>query len=264
MKAAAALIVVALALTGCGRSAPTGQSSSQPTAAADDSGYRQPPNVSQAVRAQGGTVVLSGRALPDATVRLASPDGRGQETAADSSGGWSLAVKSDGPAIYSLSQEADGRRDHAQGYVAVLPHGAPAAVLRSGAGAVSLAGAPGRPQILAVDFDGSGATVVSGWAAPGKALRVLVDGVAVNEGAAGPSGRFFLALPKPLTPGTRTVRVAAPDGSADEVALDVSQAAPLAGVLHAAARGSAWRLDWMTPAGGGQSTVLFAPSGPKP
>lgn len=265
MKAAAALIALALALAGCGRSAPPAQSgppSGEPPPA-EDSGYRLPPSVRDAVRASDGAVALSGRALPGATVRLASPDGRGRETVADASGAWSLTVPPGGPAIYGLSQEADGQRDQAQGYVAVLPRGAPAALLRSGAGALSLAGAAGRLQIMAVDFDGSGATVVSGWAAPGQALRVLVDGVTVNEGAAGAGGRFFLALPKPLAPGSRTVRVVAPDGSVAEVSVEVGPPAPFTGVLHAVSRGSTWRLDWMTPAGGGQSTVLFAPVEPK-
>jgi hypothetical protein len=38
-------------------------------------------------------------------------------------------------------------------------------------------------------------------------------------------------------------------------------AALFAGVLRATRRGTGWRLDWTTPSGGVQSTVLFAQQG---
>ncbi len=169
-----------------------------------------------------------------------------------------LTAPPGGPAIYGLSQEADGRRDQAQGYLAILPREAPAAaVLRSGAGAVSLAQPAGRPAIAAIDYDGAGAAVVSGSAGANQPLRVMVDGTTAEEGASGADGRFFLSLPKPLPAGARSIQVLSPTGAA-QVVVDVSPSPAFAGVLRVTRRGTSWRLDWTTPSGGVQSTVLFA------
>jgi hypothetical protein len=89
----------------------------------------------------------------------------------------------------------------------------------------------------------------------------VIDGVAVDEGAAEADGRFFLSLPKPLVMGLRTVQVVSPTGAA-KVSLDVSPAPVFSGVLHAAQHGAGWRLDWATPSGGVQSTELYPASEP--
>jgi hypothetical protein len=214
--------------------------------------------VRRAQRSPGGDVVLSGQALPGATLQLASPDGRHEQTEADESGAWTLTAPPGGPAIYGLSQAFGGRRDQAQGYLAILPSGEPAAAeLRSGAGAISLARVVHKPAIGAIDFDSAGAAVVSGWAGANQPLRVLIDGVSVEEGAAAADGRFFLSLPKPLAAGVRSVTVVASSGAAG-VSVDVNPAAPFNGVLHASRHGANWRLDWVTPSGGVQSTELYA------
>jgi hypothetical protein len=235
----------------------------QSPADAGDSGYHEPPQARRAVRGPDGAAVLvSGQALPGATVRLASPSGEHEEVQADASGAWSLTAPSRGPAIYGLSQDAGGRRDQAQGYLAVLPSGSPAAVeLRSGAGAVSLAQPAANPAIAAIDYDGTGAAVVSGWAAPDQSLKVLVDGTVADEGASGADGRFFLGLPKPLPTGVRSIQVVSPTGSA-QVSIDILPSPALAGVWRASRRGAGWRLDWTTPSGGVQTTELFAPQEP--
>jgi hypothetical protein len=255
-----------LAMAGCGRSAPWSRPPGptiQIPADLGDSGYREPPQPRSAVRGPNGVVVqLSGQALPGAIVRLASPRGQHEEVQADASGAWSLTAPPGAAAIYGLSQDSGGRRDQAQGYLAVLPSGSPAAAeLRSGAGALSLAAPIRRPAISAIDYDGTGAAVVSGWAVAGQALRVMIDGTMVDEGATGADGRFFLSLPKPLARGAHTVQVLSPGGGA-QADVDVSPPPPFAGALHASRRGAGWRLDWTTPTGGVQTTELVALQGP--
>ncbi len=262
---AAVLASLVVALTGCGRSAPWTRAAGPPApppADAGDSGYREPPQVRRAQRGSDGAVILSGQALPGATLRLASPDGRHEQTQADDSGAWALMAPPGGPAIYGLSQDLGGRRDQAQGYLAVLPSGEPAAVeLRSGAGAISLARPVHKPVITAIDFDSADAAVVSGWAGANQPLRVLIDGVSVEEGMAEADGRFSLSLPKPLAGGVRSVKVICPTGEAD-VSIDVTSAAAFNGVLHASHDGASWRLDWVTPSGGVQSTQLYETAEP--
>ena len=254
------ILVLALGLAACGRSPwapPAAPAAGGQQADDGDGGYRAPPRVRQAVRGADGDVTLSGVSLPGALMRLSSPSGGVQQTTADGAGAWSLPTQAGPPAIYGLSQETGGRRDQAQGYVVVLPGpGLTAAELRSGAGAMVLAGGPGAVKVNAVDFDASGAAVISGWARPNQPLRVMVDGAAADEGAALASGRFFLALPKPLVAGKRMVSVVS-QGGQDQVEVDATPAQPFQGAMRAVQYGAAWRIDWMTPAGGGQTTVLF-------
>ncbi|HUO20934.1 MAG TPA: hypothetical protein VMU59_00270 [Caulobacteraceae bacterium] len=269
MRAGSVLIplaaTAALALAGCGRSAPWAPArtatAGQPANVADDGGYRPPPRLLTAARGPDGQVTLAGQGLPGAAVRLSSPDGQEQTAEAGAAGEWTLTVPAHNASVYGLSQEADGRRDQAQGYLLVLPGSGPAAAeLRSGAGARTM---PPNPltglRLDAVDLDASGAAVVSGWTAASQSVRVLIDGAPVDDGAASPTGRFSLALPKPLPAGPHLVQVLAANTSA-QVSLDVAAPAPFGGVLHAVPRGSGWRVDWLTPAGGVQTTFLFKPS----
>jgi len=251
----------AVALCGCGRSAPWAPAAERPSSRpndANDNGYLAPPRARQAILAGDGATVLAGLALAGATVRVTSPDGRRQEAKVDDAGAWSVSLPAVGPAIYGLSQEASGRLDQAQGYVVVLPGAPPvAAELRSGAGARLLQGGAGKLQIDAVDFDDTGAAVVSGWAAPNQPLRVLLDGVVADESTAGATGRFSLALPKPLVAGRRALQIVVPNGAKVRADLEVGPASPFAGAMRAFKHGSSWRIDWKTPAGGDQTTILF-------
>jgi hypothetical protein len=261
MKVIGAAVLAGLILAACGRSAPWPQAQDR-AADAGDASYREPPQLRSARRTPDGGVALSGRALAGAAVRLASPDGRYQEARADQGGGWALTAPNGGPALYALSQQAAGRRDQADGYVAVLPDAGPvAAVLRAGTGALSMAGGPGRLSILAVDTDRSGVAIISGWASPNQPLRVLIDGAPADQGATGQDGRFALSLPKPLAPGEHAVQVVSPTGEARAM-IEAGPPPVFAGVLHATPRDWGWRLDWATPAGGVQTTELFAAPGP--
>ena len=255
-------LAVALLVAGCGRSAAQlapGAPTPDSQASGGDGGYRRPPQARAAARAADGVVTLSGQALPGSVVRLASPDGRHQEAPADAMGAWTLTAPPGAPAIFGLSQLAEGRRDQAQGYLAILPAGSLVAVeLRAGAGSVVLAGDKGPPRLLAVDLDASGVAVVSGWAQPGQALRVLVDGTLAEEGVANPSGRFSLPLPKPLPAGARVVQVVSPSGAA-QATVQATPPTTFPGVLRATPQGAGWRLDWRTPVGGVQTTELFGP-----
>jgi hypothetical protein len=213
-----------------------------------------------AARAANG-VILSGRGIPGATVRLASPTGPYEEALVDAAGAWRLKAPAGPPALYGLSQAVDGRRVHAEGYIAILPGPGPVAVeLRSGVGALVLGGAPGRLSLVAADTDASGVVLLSGWAGGGRPLRVSIDGAAADEGVADAAGRFALSLPKPLSPGEHAVRLESPT-EAIGATIDTTPAPPMTSVLRAAPRKSGWRLDWATPAGGIQTTELFAAPG---
>jgi len=75
------------------------------------------------------------------------------------------------------------------------------------------------------------------------------------------AGHYDASLPTPgsstaIRPGTHRVQVSG-EGFSDTVAFQVSPPAPLAqGPARSQLTGAGLRVDWMTPGGGVQSTIL--------
>lgn len=255
-----------LVMAGCGRPAPSGTATAADRAVAEapDPGYRAAPHVLDIVRGPDASLTLAGSAAPSSTVRLASPAGAKMETTADGSGSWRapLGPVSE-PALYGLSAESDGARLQAEGYVAILPGAPTVALLRAGAGAQVLGDQPGL-HILAVDLDNGGAVAVSGRAPAGAPVRVLVDGVQAMQAAPGADGRFTITLPKALLPGQHEIQ-AATATAAVSTRIAVGPIVPPAdGPYRITAVGDGWRIDWITPGGGLQATLLSSAAGSAP
>jgi hypothetical protein len=213
------------------------------------------------VRGSDGSFTLEGRAMPSSQVRLASPFGARLDTTADGKGEWRapLGPVSE-PVLYGLSAALDGRRVQAEGYVAITPGGPTVALLRAGAGALVLDGGKPTLRLLAVDIDSGGGTVVSGRAAPNAPVRVMVDGAGAMQAAPSPDGRFSLTLPKALPPGPHLIQVTDPAGRAADAAVSVGPIPPPPeGPYQATSRNGGWRIDWMTPGMGLQTTLLTPP-----
>ncbi len=229
---------------------------------ASESAYRPPPSLTVAAWLPGGRVALAGRATAGSRVRIAAPGGDAVLARANGGGAW-RAVLPGAPDVrlFGLSMIEAGRGVQAQGYLAVTPRGM-AAQLRAGAGAVVMGAPPGIPRILAVDFDRKGGTVVSGMGPPMTALKVRIDGRERAEARVDGAGRFSLPLDEPLGPGAHELEVGQ-GGARDAARVAVSPAAPLTLAPFAAARAlSGWRIDWMTPGGGVQTTLLIGPPEP--
>jgi hypothetical protein len=246
-------LVVAAALAGCGK--PPARAPDRPDARGGTDEYAAPPAVTN-VRVTGGGVMVSGAAPAGVQVRLGAPGGAAQFAAVDQEGRWRIVLPaSPETRIFGLSAKTDGRQVQAQGYVVVSPQGR-AALLRAGAGAVRLD--PQKPPALgALDFDRDGAAVVSGSAAPGAPLFVRLDGRQVAEGRSDAAGRYSVALPQPVGQGAHALEVGG-DGFSNAADVDVSPAAPLvAGPMRSQFTKGGLRVDWMTPGGGTQSTLLL-------
>lgn len=254
------LLVLATALgllAACDKPAPPAK-----PAGLSPSDYAPPPELTGAVRGQGGSVVLSGTAIPLARIRLASPSGAAVGATAGANGRWNAELPAAAKVqLLSLSQDVDGRMVRAHGYVVVLPAPGPAAAtLRPGSGARPVVKGP-APAISSVEFDKAGAGVVSGSAGPNEPVRLFLDGQEAGEGRTGQDGRYDITLADNLAPTGHSVIVIAPEGRAAQ-AFDATPAAPIATPPFAVERRTgAWRIDWMTPGGGVQSTVLFDPGG---
>lgn len=221
--------------------------------------YLKPPSVASAVR-EGSAVTLSGQAEPLASVRLGAPTGEALVGKADAAGGWRLVVPlAAEPRLYGLSMTMDGRTVQAQGYLMVAPNGA-AVLLRAGAGGEVMGQASPSPRVLAIDYDRGGGAVVSGVGTPGAGLGVRVDRATRGEGKVGDDGRFSISLDQPLTVGTHAIQVAG-EGGEQQVAVDIGPPTPpTAGPAFSTLTAAGWRVDWMTPGGGLQTTQLLGPA----
>lgn len=256
----------ALVLAGCGRGADWREAQPDPQAEAPASGYARPPLIATATRAADGGVALSGQGEPNVRLRLASPDGGAYGATANDHGRWSIALPaSAGVRLFGLSEEIGGRVIQGEGYIAVLPTpGRAGVLLRAGGGAAPLE-TSATLQIVAVDFDAAGGAVVSGAAKPGAALRALVDGAAVGEIHAGQHGRYSLALTAAIKPGDHQLQIQTPGGVAQAQVNISPPPQPAAGLPYRGQRvDGGWRIDWLTPGGGPQTTLVLDPAGGRP
>jgi hypothetical protein len=211
------------------------------------------------VRLDAAGVVLAGQGPAGGKVRLAQPNGQAVFAPVDAQGRWSLPLGLNaGPRIFGLSATVGSLTAQAAGYVLVTPQGQ-AALLRAGAAAVRIDSAPG-PGLRAVDFDAGGGLEVACATPPRATVIVSVDGRQVAEGRADDSGRYVASIPQPgqppLRPGAHQLQIAG-DGFSDSAGFTLGPVAPLAeGPMRSQLTPAGLRLDWMTPGGGVQSTLL--------
>lgn len=240
-----------------------GDSPKAPADAPADAGYLAPPTLSVIKAEPDGTILLTGQAEPGSIVRLGSPTGEAFTANVSPAGVWSLSLEpSDQVQMFGLSMSKAKRQVQSQGYLAILPGGR-AAQLRAGASAYVYGGASDAPQLLTVDFDRTGAASISGTArADGggsQRIDLRIDRVPRGRGNVDSQGRFHMSVEKPLNAGAQTFEVAGDSGE-QAVIVPISGAPDLAGPPQASRIARAWRIDWMTPGGGVQSTLILDPT----
>jgi hypothetical protein len=248
-------------LAGCGPAPSTTEATN--VAAADPAVDYLPPPTLTAVDISPGRVSLTGRSRPRSTVQLAAipPIGRSLAAPADAAGVFRLEIPAIADArLVSLQMVVGGsngasRRTPSDGYLFLAP-GAPPALLRAGAGTRVLGPPRGRLRITCLDYDAAGGAVLSGTARPGAALSAQLDGVSRGQTRADAEGRFAIQL-APVTVGTHRFTVTGGGGRGD-VSITTSNATPLIGSRFRAARTDlGWRIDWMTPGGGLQTSLIL-------
>jgi hypothetical protein len=242
-------------LSGCGEGQ-VGAVSPLNREAEAPSTYLAPPSAS-ALRPGAEGPVLSGAAAAGARVRLATPEGEVRMTQANGDGAWSIALGASAvPRIFGLSMLTGERTVQAEGYQLVLPDGR-LVLLRAGAGAVVVEGAVDE-GITAFDFDEEGGAVISGVAPPDAILSVRIDGRTVStSGRADAAGHFSLPFGAPVPPGPHQIRV---QGESLDLSAEVDAtpaAPPEEGAIRATRSPYGLRVDWLTPGGGLQSTLLL-------
>jgi len=249
-------LVPVLLLSACGESRQPPWKAAQPKAApAAETRYLAAPAVADAVVAVEG-VRLSGQAAARARVMLGTPTGETLSAVADDQGRWSVVAPTpEAVVLYGLFMLDGQRKVNAEGYLVLTPDGR-AAELRSGGGARVLAPASRPPRILAIDFDRDGGAVVSGVGTAGADLGLRIDRNAGGTAMVSDAGRFALVLMRPLPQGEHEFEVAG-EGGEDSVTVAIRRADPLGeAVYRATPVGGDWRIDWRTPGGGVQTTLL--------
>jgi len=260
-----AVMVAALALASLlaacdSRRDPSGQTPARGEPGGE-AAYRPPPEATFSQRLASGAIVVGGSADPGTRVRLASPDGAITPAVDSGPGAWRARLPaSDAVRLFGVAAVEHGRTVQSDGYLAVTPAGL-SAQLRAGAGARVII-AKGPLRILSVDFDRKGGVVMSGVGRPGATVSIMADGASRGRVLVDGDSRFTFPFDEPLTLGDHTLE--AVDGAArSQVNVTLTPPAPLtAGPYRAARQADGWRIDWLTPGGGAQATLLLAPEEP--
>ena len=257
LSASVLFAAIVVGVAGCGGGTRIAKGGGDPRA--EDAGYLTPPSVNR-VQLTARGVSLSGLGPPGGRVRLASPAGEAVLADIGDKGRWTMELGAiSEPRIYGLSATVAGRSAQAEGYVMVTPQGQ-AALLRAGAGARRIDD-PAKPGLRAIDFDRGGGVEISATAPAGGNVLLHFDGRLTAQGRADATGHYDASLPGPgsttaIRPGSHQLQVSG-DGFSDTVAFQVSPPAPLAqGPLRSQITQAGLRVDWMTPGGGVQSTIL--------
>jgi hypothetical protein len=250
------MAVALLTVCACSQPANNAAGAADEASASSEQQYQAAPELTGANPVRDGRIELVGRAEPGAAVRLTSPGAAALFAAADPSGLWRLAIPASGqPRLFGLSMSAGGRVVQAMGYLFVAPGAI--ARLRVGGGTEVLRSSPSTLAALALDYDARGAGTLSGFATPGETVSLRVDGVERGQATAGQSGRFTVALSQPLTVGAHDFELVGPSGDI-RLSAQIATPMPPAGAPYAAQRqGAAWRVDWITPGGGEQTTLIL-------
>ena len=247
-------------LCGCGEKDPAAVNAAT-AAPGPTEDYRAAPEVLGGARAANGALQLYGSASSGAVVRLRSPSGAEQFATADGGGVWRLSLApSAEPRLLGLSMSDKGQVVQAVGLLFIAPDGA-VARLRTGGG--TQASAPSAPGLaaLALDYDNQRAATLSGVSGPHETVIVRVDGVERSQSRADAGGRFVASL-QPLTAGPHRFVVMGATQQINFTATVDTPQTPAAAPYSARREGQGWRIDWRTPGGGGQTTLILGPSEP--
>lgn len=222
--------------------------------------YLKPPTILTARIQSGGSFQVEGVARPAALVRLIQSDDNVQAATADAQGHWSMTVPAASAVrLFVLAEKVDSRTVVSEGFLMLAPDGR-AAQLRAGSASQVLAPVTRAPKILNVDFDRDGGAIIGGVAPAGSGMNIRVDRAAAGDVSADAEGRFVAAIRQPLSPGRHLIDISG-DAGGDQIVVAIDTAAPPAdGPFRATRLDGAWRIDWLTPAGGVQSSVIVARS----
>ncbi|MEJ0065269.1 MAG: hypothetical protein WDM85_07300 [Caulobacteraceae bacterium] len=146
----------------------------------------------------------------------------------------------------------------AVGYLFIAPDGA-VARLRTGGGTQASAPAKAGSRPWRSTTTTSAPATLSGVSGPHESVIVRVDGVERSQARADAAGRFVAPL-QPLTAGSHEFDLMGATQQIHFTATVDAPATPATAPYTARREGQGWRIDWRTPGGGGQTTLILGPS----
>jgi hypothetical protein len=225
--------------------------------AMEAAGYWRAPEIISVTQTDSSLFVVIGQTIPNARVRFGYSGQRAVGVTSDSRGRFraELPTGPDGE-LYDLSTEDDGRSMHADGRL-FIPAGAPEKAVLMRAGAPSLALFNEDMEVAVIDYDRAGAVALAGRIAPSTPLEVMLNGEIRARTTSNDRG-FYSATTQIDPPGdteiTNTLSISA---GGKEIPRNFSDSRSKADGDHITRFADGWRVDWVLPGGGMQTTLVF-------
>ena len=225
-------------------------------AALRKAGYTPAPQITGVQQNGPNGFVITGQADPDGRVRFLYGQQRAIGVTADSKGRFRAELPAGQMGgLYDLSIEDTGRLLHAEGRLFVPPmHPTKAVLMRTGSPSQSLFN---QSEALAVmDYDGAGAVAFSGRVAPRTQVNFILNGEIRARVTSDDKG-FYSATGQMNAPGSAPAVIGL---GLQAGAIQATHQVPVS--LPATAdqvtpQGDGWRVDWVVPGGGIQTTIVF-------
>jgi hypothetical protein len=227
------------------------------TSALEAAGYWRAPEITGVDQAGSNMFVVTGQTIANARVRFSYSGQRAVGVTSDSRGRFRAELPS-GPngGLFDLSTEDSGRSMHADGRL-FIPAGAPekAVLMRPGASSRPLFN--DFSAVAVIDYDRAGALAIAGRVAPTTAIEVILNGEIRARTISDDRGFY-----------TATTQIDPPQANETENTLSVMAGGKetirnfrdsrITGNEDRIARfEDGWRVDWVLPGGGMQTTLVF-------
>ncbi len=227
------------------------------TSALEAAGYWRAPEITGVDQTGSNMFVVTGQTIPNARVRFSYSGQRAVGVTSDSKGRFRAELPS-GPdgGLFDLSTEDSGRSMHADGRL-FIPAGAPGKTVLMRPGAPSLALFNDLTAVAVIDYDRAGAVAIAGRVAPTAAIEVVLNGEIRARTTSDDRGFY-----------TATTQIEPPDESEAANTLSVMAGGKEYVRNFKDSRintdgdritrfEDGWRVDWVLPGGGMQTTLVF-------
>ena len=104
--------------------------------------------------------------------------------------------------------------------------------------------------------------MISGVGTTGAEIGLRLDRTAAGGSTIDRQGRYSFALSRPITPATHELEMSG-EGGEDVIVVATGRPPAMDRPFRAARLPNAWRIDWMNPGGGAQTTLLFDAPAPE-
>lgn len=248
-----ACALVLLALAAC---SPKHEVSQDADAYLRAMGYSRGPQVTAVTGAE-STADVTGQSVPGGRVRFLDSSQRAIGVTADSRGHFEAQLPlGTAGGLYDVSVDDGGRLVQAEGRLFV-PRGAPqkAVIVRAGSPSTPVYG--DASPISVMDFDSTGALVVTGKVPPKTEVTLSVDGQGMTTATSDAKGLYYMQVhvAPPAADATMSLSIEAA-GVVTQQSVPFFPADVQGGDRMVAVPGG-WRVDWTVPGGGVQTTVVF-------